>query len=786
MTKKITCSISALFIAIFCVCEHNSGNPVASDQDNPSEEKILQVESSIVTDTGDVTISFCDSVLLTIPQGTSSVPITATIKEVTNIPFPTEVNAGLIYDVSLSCSTLFSPPLKFTFPYDPSKVENVDSLKPVFYNESKEKWETYPVFAVDRATNTISFETDHLTPVGYFEFITNGGYPHKFVKDSVTVYYTYDSIHEPMSYSDYAPIETSWHLPTTDTNWAPEYVQDIVHYINEARTLFAQHPDSLEITKGNINIYVKNLGGSDGEYGSVSGAIYIKNTVKLPTKISTLTNQDVLKSNCAHELLHLIQDNYYVMNKGNFGLWWLEATATQAGRMLWGDDIEYSESELFSIDYNNVLLENLSKPWDDCSSDPAWYLAGCFLQYLSTYREGTKLSIAKAIKQGGSGSDIMRVMLNKIIVEDLGTSITSEYEDYVLYLFTEGNEKLTAFPHNKAFNDIVVSPITTHVQMSAKNNKQSVDVTIPYMSTKLVCVSNMENIDTLCYYDYQRDLSISAYQCEVDDVNGKLIPIGTPIYEDAVGSFNLNARVGGNMGNFVFLLINEDLSSLTPRTVKFQFELAPDFKDFDFLQMDFDGDEESFSYTNGTKENSWSIGNIRWKGVEDSTCTFENKSFIGNKIKLTMKQSEDLINSAIDGYFSDFTKVSTVTGEYSISEFVVINIKEVITGKRNEWSDEKDSNIVYTYTITKELEYGPIPFKFVDKEQLQSLGYEDNGQVYTYIEVENSKIKERIKKISETVVISDEYGRDSTYSLNPIDWNSLPSYFTASMATTKL
>ena len=76
--------------------------------------------------------------------------------------------------------------------------------------------------------------------------------------------------------------------------------------------------------------------------------------------------------------MHFIQDNYYVMNKGSIGMWWLEATATQADRMAWGNSLTYSESELFAIESNSALLENLSKSWDDCNSNPTGILLAAF------------------------------------------------------------------------------------------------------------------------------------------------------------------------------------------------------------------------------------------------------------------------------------------------------------------------------------------------------------------------------------------------------------------------
>ena len=83
--------------------------------------------------------------------------------------------------------------------------------------------------------------------------------------------------------------------------------------------------------------------------------------------MSGITKRQILRSTAAHEYLHFIQDYYYVMNNASIGQWWLEALATQADRLVWGDKLVYCESEIYSIESFATLIENLSKSWDDCN-----------------------------------------------------------------------------------------------------------------------------------------------------------------------------------------------------------------------------------------------------------------------------------------------------------------------------------------------------------------------------------------------------------------------------------
>ena len=77
--------------------------------------------------------------------------------------------------------------------------------------------------------------------------------------------------------------------------------------------------------------------------------------------------------------------------------------------------------------------------------------------------------------------------------------------DYVLYLFIEGNENLTAFPVDKDFSKIeTASSLTKQVKMSKKIINKRLRFHF-LMSAKLISVSNLENTDMMYSYTYLQD-----------------------------------------------------------------------------------------------------------------------------------------------------------------------------------------------------------------------------------------------------------------------------------------
>jgi hypothetical protein len=733
------------------------------------------IDTTLNVSLSDATVSIEQGVTVTIPKGLTNESFQLIIRAVDKLPeTPDIIKLIKVYDIELSVGDQFDKDITIRYDLNPEvftdKVETDFAFG--FYNIKEMKWAIFPDYTINIQQNYVECKTNHLTTVGFLEFVTSGGYAYKFIGDGVTVYYATGD-NAPMSWSEYMPSDQAWHLPTSDKNWAPEYIQDIAYYTAEARKIFSQSPHNLNVSKGNINIYVKDLDGSDGEYGSVSGALYLNNKMKLPNHVSGVELEDVLKATCAHELMHFIQDNYYVMNKGAIGMWWLEATATQADRMVWGSSLLYSESEIYSIESNATLLDNLSKSWDDCNKDPNWYLSGCFLQYMSTYRQGAKLNIANSIKAGGKNTlNLMRVILNDQVKSELGTNLMDEYHDYVVYLFTEGNEKLSAFPYNNDFNEIETNAsFTKQVKMSKKENTQTVTVALPYLSSKIISVSNLENSQLRVNYNMlERSPGLDVYLCEVDAAGGKLKYVDN-LYEGATGDIDLKGRVGGNYDNFVILLINTGFTEGS-KEVKFIFKTASDFQEFSFIEFELEGDTGDIKYSNGLEENSFLVGFSPYRGYDTDIYKVVSKSFVGDKINIVLEETR---SNKVE--FKNYTSIVTVTGQFTAGEFTYINIKEDITKFKEEWSDEKKKWVDHKITEKKEIEYNTIPFNVNNNEY---------DFVYTHLEYDNKVIKAKLQKATHVITeYNDEDKQIDQYNILPIDWNSVASYFTFKMITSK-
>ncbi len=734
------------------------------------------VDTTLNASYSDVAVSIEEGVTVTIPKGITTDDFNLIIREIDNLPeSPETIQILTAYDIELSFDDEFDDFITIRYDIQPDVFadKSESDFAVGFYNEAEKKWQMFSDYEINFQNGYVECKTKHLTPVGFIEFITTGGYAHKFISNNITVYYSLKS-GAPMGYTEYQPEDKPWHIPTGDENWAPTYIQDVAHYINEAREAFADDPYNLEITDGNIKVYVTDLKGNDGEYGSVSGAVYLNNTMKLPNDVSGISYQDVLRATCAHELLHLVQDNYYVMNKGNIGLWWLEATATQADRMVWGNELLYSESEMFSIESKATLLETLSKSWDDCNNDPNWYLAGCFLQYMSNYREGDKLNIANSIKRGGDNTNpsLMRVILNEQIKDELNSNIMDEYRDYVIYLFTGGNEKLSAIPANNDFSIIEsATSLTKSIKMSKKENTQSATVSIPYLATQIISVSNIENSKMQINYECSKiDGSLEGYIVETDNTTGS-IKVAEHIYKGMSGSIELDARSGGDIDNFFIVLINTGFTEGKDEA-SFTFTTNTDFSQFSFLSFKLEGDSDDIKYSNGKEDNALGIGFSPYKGYDTERYKVLSKSFTGSKFNLQISEKKDY-----DYIWVDYESVATIKGEYSTSEFTYIEITEEIVKYEEVWSDDKDDWVKNKIMEVKQIEYENIPFFKADNEY---------DFVYTYAENDKSNMKNKLKKLSHTIKVEDDDGKlIEEYYLLPVDFNDVASYFMVSMTTTK-
>lgn len=576
---------------------------IDDDDKDDDDKKEALIDTTVSVSAQSAVITCNDGFSIIIPQGLTASQFSVKVEKPQETEISEEIKILNSYDINLSFGNTFNSPLTITIPFDVNEVENSDSLKAVYYDEVSKSWVPFESAVVQNGS--ITFNTNHLTVVGVVEFLTNGGYAHKFTgAKGVVVYFNLSGKHSVMNTTDYGEyIDQPYHIPTTDPLFAPTFIQDIAFAIKDAREVLAADPHSLQAPGAdeNVTVYVKNLKGTDGQFGTVSGAIYINNSVTLPTKLSGISKRQVLQLAAAHEYLHFVQDYYYVMNNASIGQWWLEAIATQADRMVWGDKYTYGESEIYSVESKAGMLDNLSRSWDDCSSDPNWYLAGCFLNYLSSRRDGTKLNIASVLKAGGSSNSIYRIVLNDEIESQLSSDLGTEFTDYVRYLFEEGNENMNVLSDGIAYVETNPSFNIT-IQRDKNSTREEGKVGIPYLAAKIITLKN-SGIDTL-KTDISRVSSTYSdiYLCQYDKANEKLTGF-VPITNDGVVSVLPN-----NNDKDYILIINGSISSTD--TVRLAMARAEDAKidTFQFMRFTLEASNEAFNYSDGKADANFEIG----------------------------------------------------------------------------------------------------------------------------------------------------------------------------------
>lgn len=606
IVKGLIPVIMSVMLLMSCnLIEEAIGIAEDDDKDKPLE---FIIDTTVSVSAQNAVITGNDGFSLIIPQGLTASPFSVKVKKPQAVDGSDGIKILNCYDINLSFGNTFNSPLTITIPFDMSEVENFDSLKAAYYDEVNRTWVPFDSRVVQNGS--ITFTTNHLTVVGILEFLASGGYTHKFTgAKGVVVYYTLSGKHAIMNTTDYGEfLDQPYHIPTTDPLWSPVYVQDIAFAIKEAREILAASPDSLKAPKADetVTVYIKNLEGSDGKYGTVGGSIYINNSVNLPSKLPGISKRQILQSTAAHEYLHFIQDYYYVMNNASIGLWWLEAIATQADRMVWGNKFAYCESEIYSIESNAGLIENLSKSWDDCSSDPNWYLAGCFLNYLSRHRGGTKLNIASILKAGGSSSSIYRIVLDGEIVSQLSSDLGKEFTDYVRYLFEEGNKNMTVLTDGVAH--LETNPYFNEtIARNQQSTTEERSITLPYLAAKMITLSN-SGTDTL-KTEIKRRLSLynESYLCQYDKVNEKFTGF-VPLTNSGV----ISTLAKKNDKDYI-LIINKSLNNEeTVKLIMSNVEEVEDVKidNFQFVRFTLEASNEAFNYSDGKADPNFEIGFI--------------------------------------------------------------------------------------------------------------------------------------------------------------------------------
>jgi hypothetical protein len=400
----------ALFMFIFVVsCSK-------TDNDDPGNPSSYEINVSLAP----ATIEIPNLVEVLIPQGAFEGSATFKISTVqaSSLPASTDFEMIETYEITSTSGKTFAKDLEITIKYDPLKGQKDVNLNgAAYYHEDLKKWIPFSDVIIDAEKSEIRIKSNHLTKLGRFSYTKLLGY----TDWSSSLHFTY-YWNEPGVLDN-----TKYISPYKDVNVGadPHYIQDIRSYMEASYAAFKKA--NLNLPSGKINVYIKKLdSGTDG-MTSFLGNIYISESIE---NSNYATTAEALPMVCSHELLHYVQDYYYMQLFSDYTVkWWLEATAVQADRYVWPANKKFEV-----IEYGQNLSQNLTTSWDDCNNDPGYYIAGNFLSYLISYRAGTKLELPDLIKEGGKAGNIsfMRTILDQMIKSKLGSSgIGEEYANFI-------------------------------------------------------------------------------------------------------------------------------------------------------------------------------------------------------------------------------------------------------------------------------------------------------------------------------------------------------------------
>lgn len=454
--------LTFLVLAILFSCKKNNSE-VPENTTNPKDPKTFEVQVG----SAPATIAIPNVIEMTIPKG--AFDGTATIKitplDATKLPASPDFEMFETFEITSTSGKAFAKDLEITIKYDPKKGQKDANLNgAAYYNEGLKKWIPFNDVIVDAVKSEIHIKSNHLTKLGRFSYTRSLGYTDWASSLHFDFYWNEPGVLTNAQYiSPYASVNVG-----TD----PHYIQDIRFYMEASFDAFKKA--GLSLPDGKINVYIKKLDGADG-MTSFLGNISLNENIVSSTYATTA---EALPMVCAHELLHFVQDYYYMQLFSNYTVkWWLEATAVQADRFVWPSNKKFEV-----IEYGQNLYQNLATSWDNCNSDPNYYIAGNFLAYLISYRTGTKLSLPEIIVDGGKATDLsfMRTILDDNIKLKLGSSgIGEEFLNFIKWAI-DGKADIKLDPQRPT--PTAIYPNFKNSIFTTKDQKDTHSSTIPHLS----------------------------------------------------------------------------------------------------------------------------------------------------------------------------------------------------------------------------------------------------------------------------------------------------------------
>ncbi len=481
------------------------------------------VDKVIDASAQNVTVSVQGKINVAIPQGMAPANTTITIEKIdaSTLPKDTKFDIMDVYEVKLSSGSTFTKPLTVTLNYDAAKAPTGkfrNKMGAAYLDETAKIWKVFSDCVVDTISKTITFPTSHLTKLATWGWTASTSvYTDYYATTHFNIYWQAGKVYT----------NTEYHTPLSIAGSNPDYIKDIGRYLEDSYDRYKILGLTVP-TLVKVDVYMTgDLGnGVDGQ-ASFLGYIYLNNKIKGD---GTLTPELMVPMVCAHEFLHYVQDYYYVQLGSDFtNKWWLEATATQGDRMVWPTRTNFE-----SLLYSDKLAGIMEKSWDDCNADPDWYTAGCFLAYITAYRDGNKASMADILKQGGSktSASFFRTIVDTYLKTTAGLvsqGIGPEYLNYIKWAFeNKGAMKISSTPPSqKQSNYPYVRTVFAPLVAYTKEYNES----LPYLSVRSIKISHDQNVDAKG--DFEKAITITAKDLATD-VQAYVYTMGIPTQPNPV------------------------------------------------------------------------------------------------------------------------------------------------------------------------------------------------------------------------------------------------------------
>lgn len=604
-------------------------DPVISDTIRINSYGDLLVDTLLNVTDKNITIS-ADSIEITIPANFTDEDFRLTIKKLNHPPAaPGESYMASVYDVNVSIGSVFDIPLLIklkNIDLSTFTPENIDRYKAVYFDEETREWTGFDNAGFSLKDSSLVFETKHLTKLSWlWDTEVISGYTDVFMRNNIRVYYKEND--EDRFNLLYGKNQTTqpWHLVTGDTDYGtPVMIQDVAWFLYEVMEAFRSL--NLPVPDHAFSVYVKEMDdyGSVGLMGLLNHYLNINRDIDDPL---------VLRSLMAHEFMHYIQDDFISSNAGN--IFWMEAHAHLSDRLVWNESIiPVSESEHYLIDSrtgDNNIFEFLSRSWDywdkgiltqnTLGNVNYCYLAGTFLHYMRSYKEGVTLKPDILLKE----TPYLQSWLNYLdsyIQQYMASNIGDQYEEFIKYIVEGSNANFGLLNKTESEDPLkylktASADFMTNKFYKFKNTagkqilKDSLRLTMPYLSTKMVQMYNLNIGKQKVLVKYKRLSLINenskVYLCRYDS-DGKQIG-----FEDisAIDSsfFIIDSPAGINLAEkkhiAYLLIINKDKTQ--EFNVDYDFDILP-IPEFSFLDAFIFATGLSYSnaaihtFTDGTTE----------------------------------------------------------------------------------------------------------------------------------------------------------------------------------------